>query len=290
MNEKSIWQPITDLPSSWAALCSTDLGSLAPIWREQAARLRNTKVFLDFNERLKRQWAIETGIIEGLYSIDRGTTMLLIEHGLELSLLQHGSTDRPPERVLDIVLDQQTVLEYLFEFIGGTRQLTTSYIKELHALFTRHQASTEAIDALGRRVEVELLRGDWKKSANNPRRNGHVFTCCPPEHVAAEMDQLIVLHRGHEGVCPEVEAAWLHHRFTQIHPFQDGNGRVARALASLVFIKEGWFPLTITRDDRKAYIDALEAADEGDLQLLVQLFARIQKAAFLRAVPKTPTP
>ena len=33
----------------------------------------------------------------------------------------------------------------------------------------------------------------------------------------------------------EIEATWLHHRFTQIHPFQDGNGRVARALASLVF-------------------------------------------------------
>ena len=42
------------------------------------------------------------------------------------------------------------------------------------------------------------------------------------------------------GVPLEVEAAWLHHRFTQIHPFEDGNGRVARALASLVFIPDGF--------------------------------------------------
>jgi Fic family protein len=48
-------------------------------------------------------------------------------------------------------------------------------------------------------------------------------------HVAAEMDKLVELHREHRaaGVAPEVESAWLHHRFTQIHPFQDGNGRVA---------------------------------------------------------------
>lgn len=55
---------------------------------------------------------------------------------------------------------------------------------------------------------------------------------------------------GEMEVSPEVEAAWLHHRFTQIHPFQDGNGRIARLLASLVFIKAGWFPLVVTRDDR----------------------------------------
>ena len=45
------------------------------------------------------------------------------------------------------------------------------------------------------------------------------------------------LHRNHHDVAPEVEAAWLHHRFTQIHPFQDGNGRIARALATLIFVK-----------------------------------------------------
>jgi hypothetical protein len=79
-----------------------------------------------------------------------------------------------------------------------------------------------------------------------------------------------------------VEAAWLHHAFTQIHPFQDGNGRVARALASLVFIKGGWFPLTLTRDDRTAYIEALEHADDADLMALLTLFGTIQKRTFVK--------
>ncbi|NEO28856.1 MAG: Fic family protein [Symploca sp. SIO3C6] len=81
-------------------------------------------------------------------------------------------------------------------------------------------------------------------------------------------------------VPPEVEAAWLHHRFTQIHPFQDGNGRVARCLASLVFIQDGWFPLVLTRDNRADYIAALEQADHGNLSDLINLFSKSQKQAF----------
>ena len=79
------------------------------------------------------------------------------------------------------------------------------------------------------------------------------------------MDRLLAMHREHgqRGVAPEVEAAWLHHRFTQIHPFQDGNGRVARALATLVMIRAGWFPLVVTDAGRADYIEALEIADGG---------------------------
>jgi Fic family protein len=100
------------------------------------------------------------------------------------------------------------------------------------------------------------------------------------------MDRLIAMHkeRQQKNVPPEIEAAWLHHRFTQIHPFQDGNGRVVRALASVVFLRAGWFPLVVNRDERVEYIESLEKADHGDLAPLVNLFARIQKKAFNQAL------
>jgi prophage maintenance system killer protein len=100
------------------------------------------------------------------------------------------------------------------------------------------------------------------------------------------MEQLVECHHQHRSqqIPPEVEAAWLHHRFTQIHPFQDGNGRVARCLASLVFIQCGWFPLVLTRDDRAVYISASEQADEGDLTSLITLFSKSQKQAFIRSL------
>jgi hypothetical protein len=84
-------------------------------------------------------------------------------------------------------------------------------------------------------------------------------------------------------VPPEVESAWLHHRFAQIHPFADGNGRVARALASLVFIKAEWFPLVVKSDDRARYIENLEKADAGDLRPLVTMFVEAQRNALMQA-------
>jgi prophage maintenance system killer protein len=134
---------------------------------------------------------------------------------------------------------------------------------------------------------VSLIKGDWKRQPNNPLRpDGSIHEYSPPEQFASEMDRLIALHLQHreQNVPPEIEAAWLHHRFTQIHPFQDGNGRVARCLASLVFIQASWFPLVLTRDDRAVYIAALEQADQNDLSGLINLFAKSQKQAFLRSL------
>ncbi|MFQ5615925.1 MAG: hypothetical protein ACE5GO_05635 [Anaerolineales bacterium] len=64
------WQPIKDLPATWQELISTELEALASIWKEQAVRLRTSEAVEQFNARLRREWAIETGIIENLYTIE----------------------------------------------------------------------------------------------------------------------------------------------------------------------------------------------------------------------------
>ncbi len=275
------------MPADWAKLARKELVSLAQIWTEQAQQLYDSDAVKRFNERLSREWAIETGIIEHLYTIDRGITQLLIEKGIEASFIPYGYSDKPAELVVAIIEDQKEALEGLFDFIAKRRALSTSYIKELHQAFTRHQEITEALDTLGRRVSIPLIKGDWKKNPNNPKRpHGEIHEYCPPEHVASEMDRLIEMHIQHHDMCvpPEIEAAWLHHRFTQIHPFQDGNGRVARTLASLIFIRARWFPLVVNRDNGDAYIGALEQADAGELSQLVNLFSELQKNAFVRAL------
>jgi Fic family protein len=281
------WRPIEDLPEYWPELAAPELLSLSAAWQKYSKKLRDSDSLRHFNERLIREWAIETGIIENIYSIDRGVTQTLIEKGIEASLIPHGSTDKPVERIFPIIKDQEKVVEGLFDFVTQRRKLSTSYIKQLHQALTQHQETTTAIDGLGRVVEVDLLRGEWKRLPNNPTRlNGGIHEYCPPEHVSSEMDYLIAINKEHQqkSVPPEIEAAWLHHRFAQIHPFQDGNGRVARALASLVFLRTRWFPLVVNRDDRGEYIESLEQADKGDLAPLVNLFAMIQKKAFNQAL------
>jgi len=276
------WKPIEELPRGYESLGRSDLLALHQVWEGLRERLRT----VEFVERLQRQWAIETGKIERVYDLDRGITETLIERGIDAALIPHGSNGRNPEQVAAIINDQIDAIQMLFDFVKGERELTTGYIKELHALLTRNQPSTTAVNSFGRAIEVPLLRGDYKKLPNNPtRKDGLIHEYCPPEQVASEMDRLVDLHRKHveDGVPTEVEAAWLHHRFAQIHPFQDGNGRVARALATLVFLRAGWFPLAVTDDDRSSYISALEEADGGDLRPLIDLFANVLRRSFTQA-------
>ncbi len=226
----------------------------------------------------------ETGLIERLYTFDRGITQLLIEHGIQAHLIPHEHVANP-DVVVAMITDHEAAVDGLFDFVKGERSLSTSYIKELHALITRHQETVESIDSLGRQTTVPLRRGAYKVLPNNPRRlDGTIHEYCPPERVDSEMERLISMHHQRSDVAPEVEAAWLHHRFTQIHPFQDGNGRVARSLATLLFIKAGWFPLVVRSTDRAAYIGALETADCGNLAPLVEHFTQIQHDCFVRAL------
>lgn len=287
-----IWQPIENLPQNWQTLHHEELDSLVTIWLEQRQQMEKRDTFKIFLERLIRKVAIETGVIERLYSIDRGVTQVLIEQGIDVALIPHGTSDKPAAEVVALVRDQQAAVEQVFNFVGSQRTLSTSFIKQLHQLLTKNQKYVDAYDQFGNLSKTQLLSGEWKKQPNNPTRtDGKVHYYCPPEQVDAQMDQLIQWHHEHlkDGVPPEIEAAWLHHRFTQIHPFQDGNGRVTRNLASLVLIKAGWFPLVILDDEnhssgRIRYLDALESADDGHLKPLVDLFAESQKRLFLMSL------
>jgi len=279
------WKPFSDLPEDWSALTDSELESLHKVWLDQRQALQQSGLE-EFHQRLGREWAIETGIIEGVYQLDRGVTRTLIEQGIQAALIPHDSTDRAPEEVACILHDHTSALEGMFAFVRGERSLTVGYINELHAALLRHQDVHTVVDSEGRLFPKTLEKGAYKTSPNNPtRQNGSIHEYCPPVQVGSEMDRMVDLHQTHvrQDVPPEVEAAWLHHVFTEIHPYADGNGRVARAIASLVFLKRDWFPLVITRDDRSRYIVALETADDGDLRPLVSLFVESQRRSLIQA-------
>ncbi len=282
---QDVWDPetgIRDFEVDPVGLAVAESARIRAEWGRDQERLAGSETLQTFGEQLAREWAIETGIIENLYYIERGVTMTLIEQGFQAAHLVHGSTDRDPDYVLALLEDQKSALEGLFAFVKHDRDLSVSYIKELHAAMTRSQPTTEAFSPTGDRLEVPLLRGEWKQLPTYPQRDGIQYRYCPPEQTASEMDRLIATHAEHraKGIAPEVQAGWLHHRFTQIHPFQDGNGRVARALASLVLIRGGMFPMVVPRDEKPVYLKTLEFADRGDLAPLVLLISRRQEVAY----------
>lgn len=279
-----MWQPITDLSDDPASLTDGELDALGRVWAKQKEELAELGTLDEFDKRLRREWSIETGIIEGVYTLDRGTTNTLIERGINADLIPRESTNRDPELVARILQDHYEALEGMFDFVKGERELTTGYVKQLHAALLRNQETYTVVDQFGQAFEKQLDKGLYKSAPNNPTKpDRSIHEYRPPEHVASEMDRLISMYQQTRNVPVEVSAAWLHHRFAQIHPFPDGNGRVARALATLVFIKAGWFPLMVKRDGRARYIDGLEDADQGDLRPLVSFFTEVQRNAVIQA-------
>lgn len=281
------WQPLEPLGNRDRAI---DLAAIRPLydsWRASKQRLmKSSEASLKrFTERLVRRLSVETGILERLYDLDRGTTEALVAKGFVEDLVSRSSTDIEPSRLIDILRDQEAAIQLVMDCVGHSRELTKGLVHELHAILTQHQDTTTAIDQFGTRRDIPLLKGRFKLHPNNPRRSdGSVHEYCPPVQVDSEMDNLLVWLADYSAEDPIVVATWLHHRFTQIHPYQDGNGRVARALITLVLLRADLLPLVIDRDLRVEYISALESADLGDLSPLASTFARLERAAILQAL------
>lgn len=274
------YQRIKPLPADFTDTEAESVESLREAWVEQKSGLADSGALGEFNERLARRWAIETGIIERLYTLDRGTTEILINKGLDAALIEHGTSDLSPAELVVILKDHRDAASYVIDYVAQHRGLTNHFIRSIHALLTRSQNVVEAEDQFGRLIQTPLRKGEWKQIPNNPRRqDGEIHEYCPPELVNDEMESLVAIYNqiAASGAPAVTRAAWLHHRFTQIHPFQDGNGRVARALTALVFVSDHGFPIVVDRDLRSQYIESLEIADNGDLKPLVRLFAMLQK-------------
>ena len=266
----------------------SEIDSMHRQWLKLKNARQNTSpgAFDAFLERLTRSWAIETGIIEGLYTLERGMTETLVMRGISANLIEHDSTNKDPHELAAILDDHQNAVFGVYSEIKEGKPITRSAIRQLHSILTENQPTYSAVDQFGRQFDVPLEHGGFKKLPNNPTRpDGALHEYCPPEHVDSELDNLLAWYDLYVGDTqryhPLATAAWFHHRFTQIHPFQDGNGRVIRALLTWHLVREDYLPSVVTRDHRAEYIYALERGDNGDLGQLVNLLVRLQKETIL---------
>ena len=115
--------------------------------------------------------------------------------------------------------------------------------------------------------------GKYKTAENEIAGSSHrpVHPGDTPEHMRSLSDWWL------EGTGdPVLEAAVVHAWLTHIHPFDDGNGRLARLLANLTLTQSGYPPLLIRSDaDRGQYLDALAASDDGDILPMYEVFTGV---------------
>ena len=83
-----------------------------------------------------------------------------------------------------------------------------------------------------------------------------------PENVKSEMEKLIKWYgENKEKFHPLKLASLFHGKFEQIHPFEDGNGRVGRFLINIILVNNKYPPLIIRKSQRISYLTALEKFD-----------------------------
>ena len=289
----AVWRPVADLPPESEGWGLPAYRAMVSEWREARQRLedrRADRTLMDIWLReQKRAFAIETGQIEGLYLLRRGVTEQLITEGFEgVRGADSLIGDLSDETLRGLLEDQEETLETVFDLAVGKTPLGHHTFKALHQILTRRQDTAVGIHGLtGERIQIPLRKGDYKVRPNNPRRqDGFVHEYCPPEQVRSELDRLIEFHHSHaeRDLPAEVEAAWLHHEFVRVHPFQDGNGRMSRLLVAYVFVRNGEFPPIIEAAGKPGYIRMLEIADDGDLRGFIGYLADLSQGATRQAV------
>lgn len=240
---------------------------------EQQLRTLKTRVSEDDLDRalevVNRYAAIDTGAIEGLYQVDRGFTKTVATQtaAWENALKLKG------EGVKRAIDDALGAYEYVLDAMTGAVPITEVWIRELHQIICASQDSFTVHTPVGPQDHA-LPKGVYKVMPNSPTNasTGRVHAYAPPSQTPAEMARLIEELRtpAFQAAHPVLQAAYAHYAYVAIHPFSDGNGRVARALASVYLYRSPGVPLVVFADQRDRYLDALEAADAGDSSQFVR--------------------
>src|SRR5690349_14150108 len=120
------WRPITPLPPVTAEGDLPAMQSLYVSWRAPKARLGKSSScgLKDFTRRLVRQLSVETGTLERIYALDRGTTQALVTHGFVEDLVARSSTNLEPARLIDILRDQEAAIQLVMDCVARNRPLT----------------------------------------------------------------------------------------------------------------------------------------------------------------------
>jgi Fic family protein len=133
----------------------------------------------------------------------------------------------------------------------------------------------------GRSGMHKIRIGDWRDDRSGPMQvvSGPIgkervhYQAPPSDQLSAEMSQFVGWFNGPASIDPVLKAALAHLWFVTIHPFDDGNGRIARAIADLALARSEQSPKRFysmsaqIRLERNDYYDILEQTQKGTLDI-----------------------
>ena len=206
---------------------------------------------------------VKSSEIEG-ETLDRDQVRSSIARRLGLDIGALTPADRHVEGVVEMMLDA-----------------TENYAEALtdDRLFGWHAA----LFPTGRVGIHKITVSGWRKDETGPMQvvsgpigREHVHYQAPAaERLETEMQAFLAWFNGDDAVAtdPVIKAAIAHLWFVTIHPFDDGNGRIARAIADQTLARsencaQRFYSMSAQiRQERGAYYDILESTQKGDLEI-----------------------
>lgn len=207
------------------------------------------------------QDVVKSSEIEGEL-LDRKQVRSSLARRLGVDVGALAPVDRHVEGVVEMMLDA-----------------TQNYAEPLtdERLFSWHAA----LFPTGRSGLARITVGGWRTAQSGPmqvvsgpagRERVH-FEAPAAERLATEMSDFIAWFNADAPPDPVLKAAMAHLWFVTIHPFEDGNGRIARALADMMLARSEDSPQRFysmsaqIQAQRRQYYDVLEATQRGDLDI-----------------------
>lgn len=204
--------------------------------------------------RLKEQMAIEytynSNAIEG-NTLTLRETRLVIEEGITISGKSIAETLEAK--------NHPAAMAFIENLVAAKSEIDENTVLQIHKLIM----SGVAEDAGRYRTARVRIAG-----AN--------FMPPPSSEVKPRMNELLTwLKENPDEYTPMELVAVFHHRFVQIHPFTEGNGRTARLLMNAILMKFGYpFIVIVLTQDRSRYLKTLMEADLGNASAFVNFVAR----------------
>ena len=236
-----------------------EVDAVRPLKPEQEQRIM---------QKFRLDWNFHSNAIEG-NKLSQGETRVFLLEGLTA----HG---KPLKDHLDI-RGHDEVISWLLDFIRRKAELSEADIRGLHKVLLVEPYQVEAVTTDGKKTQKWIKLGEYKSEPNQvttPTGATRIFAL--PEDTPAKMGELVAWYRrqmGGEQIHPLITSALVHHQFVAIHPFDDGNGRMARILMNLILMQYGFPPVVIRTDEKDTYYFVLGKADAGETEEFVCFIA-----------------
>lgn len=226
--------------------------------------------------------AIATSLIEGEV-LQRSSVRASVHKALSLR-----NSDE-----LHATIQTDALVEVLIDAKKGEGTLSNERLFRWHkALFPTGQSGLRTIRTGKYRDDVDgemkIVSGPWEKEK--------VHYIAPPAHVIeGEMNRFLLWLNTEESLDPLIKASIAHLWFLLIHPFDDGNGRLARAISDFVLSRSSAIPSTlfstaseINRRRREYYaqLDSVCIRSDVDISAWISWFVQMVDSALVDALAK----